>query len=227
MFKDQVFRKSIIASIIASLIFVIFLNPILSLIWDGVLLLGGNLYNGLIDRTYSNAALGQRNWYSLILLVSLGTLGHGVFTSTLIKYVRLKKRHKLLKELEQLENQENLQPQQLAVVEDQVNKIEESDEKFSNFVRSKVFSGFTIVFYLFFSGFILYLITTAYVDLQINTSFKQRSTVLAPLITDQEEEELLAKWASMETRNDYLSITELMDSTAHQHNIILPEPLMK
>ncbi len=227
MFKDPTFRKSIIASIIASLIFVIFLNPILSLIWDAVLFFGTNLYNGLIDRTYSNAALGQRNWYSFILLISLGILGHGMFTTMLIRFRKLRKKNKILGELELLENKENIKPEDLASVENQVLKMEGADNQFVKFMESKTIAVFLVAFYVLASLVVLQLLTGAYVDLQINTSYKQRSTVLAPFMTDQEEEQLNAKWAGMETRTDYLSIIKSMDSIAQKNNVVLPEVLMK
>ena len=69
--------------------------------------------------------------------------------------------------------------------------------------------------------------TSAFVDLQLNASFQQRLTVLAPKISEQEHKELSASWANMQNRSDYELIVMQMDTLAQQNNIVLPELLLK
>ena len=86
----------------------------------------------------------------------------------------------------------------------------------------------TISLIMAVSGFAcgLFLLTTAFVDLQLNTSFEQRLTVLNPAISEQEEEGLRATWASMRDRQDYLDLKGQMDRMAALNEIELPEPLL-
>lgn len=68
MLNDATLRKSIIASIIASLFVIIFIKPILDSIWHLVSWLGAYFYEGFSNAVYRNAALGQRDWVAVISL---------------------------------------------------------------------------------------------------------------------------------------------------------------
>jgi len=91
----------------------------------------------------------------------------------------------------------------------------------------KIRSAIPIIMVVAFVLSVLYVGTLAFVDLQLNASFQQRLTVLAPKISEQEYKELQAAWASMQSRPDYESINTRMDSLARQHGIELPELLLK
>ena len=67
----------------------------------------------------------------------------------------------------------------------------------------------------------------AFVDLQINTSFEQRLTVLRPSIPEPEALALRAEWASMSSCVDYLRLTKKMDDRARELGVRLPEPLLQ
>lgn len=66
-----------------------------------------------------------------------------------------------------------------------------------------------------------------FITYSLTKSFQQRFTILAPKLSDQDEEELLARWASMKNGVDHEKLCLYMDSLAQQHNIILPRPLWK
>jgi len=66
-----------------------------------------------------------------------------------------------------------------------------------------------------------------YADLQLNTSFQQRVKVLAPKLTDLEQEELEAAWASMQTRADYEVLRLRLEKKAEEFGITLPKALWK
>jgi len=74
---------------------------------------------------------------------------------------------------------------------------------------------------------ILYLLTSVFVDLQLNTSFEQRLTVLAPNISELDYKEIKAAWSNMESRGDYEIIQERMETLAEESGVELPEPLLK
>ncbi|KAF0107134.1 MAG: hypothetical protein FD146_1975 [Anaerolineaceae bacterium] len=64
-------------------------------------------------------------------------------------------------------------------------------------------------------------------DLQMNTSFEQRLAVVVPYLSEQEEEELRAKWASMQTRDDYEKINLILQEYAETYQIELPTLMWK
>lgn len=66
-----------------------------------------------------------------------------------------------------------------------------------------------------------------YTDLQLNASFNQRLLVLTPHLSDQQVKALLASWASMSSKNDYLKIKHEMDQLASQAKVRLPNPLLQ
>ena len=91
----------------------------------------------------------------------------------------------------------------------------------------KLKKTFIILFLLIWIFTILLLVTSVFVDLQLNASFQQRLTVLAPKISEQEYKELLASWASMENRLDYELLVSRMETLAQQNDIALPDLLLK
>jgi hypothetical protein len=54
-------KVGIISGIISSVIVAIFIQPILSFIWDAVIGIAGAVQQGYVDRIYRNAALGDRD----------------------------------------------------------------------------------------------------------------------------------------------------------------------
>lgn len=73
--KEKETKKSIVISLIASAIFLIFIQPIMLLIWDILKTLSSETFDGLINGMYRNAALGQRNWIDFLLLTALVIIG--------------------------------------------------------------------------------------------------------------------------------------------------------
>jgi hypothetical protein len=67
------------------------------------------------------------------------------------------------------------------------------------------------------------LIAGIYLDLQLNASFDQRLTILAPVVPEATIRTLKADWAKMGSRADYLRITSSLDRLAAEKGIVLPE----
>ncbi len=72
----------------------------------------------------------------------------------------------------------------------------------------------------------LYMATLVFTDLQLNTSFNQRLTVLAPSLEDRQVKILRAQWALMSTRSDHMAIQKQLEDLATKANIKLPENLL-
>ena len=71
--------------------------------------------------------------------------------------------------------------------------------------------------------------TTLLVDFaaqQMKLSFEQRMAVLAPSITEEEEEMLRGRFAGLDGRDSYENLKLDMSMAAHQHGVSLPEPLL-
>jgi hypothetical protein len=61
---------------------------------------------------------------------------------------------------------------------------------------------------------------------QMKLSFEQRMAVLAPSITEEEEEMLRGRFAGLDGRDSYENLKLDMSMAAHQHGVSLPEPLL-
>lgn len=62
-------KLGIIGGVLASVIVIIFIQPILSFVWRGMISVGGILHHGFVDRIYKNAALGDRNLSAGIVII--------------------------------------------------------------------------------------------------------------------------------------------------------------
>jgi hypothetical protein len=69
------------------------------------------------------------------------------------------------------------------------------------------------------------MMTRSFAEMELNTSFDQRMTVLAPEISDLDAKRLRARWVQMKTRSDYLGINGTLESMASAHGVSLPKPL--
>lgn len=110
MLNDATLRKSIIASIIASLLVLIFIKPLLDIIWEFISWVSTYCYSGFNNAVFCNAALGQRDWVAVLhleLFISMlcGTLAGFSIVIFLVKHAeskiveRITKRRKIFRAL--------------------------------------------------------------------------------------------------------------------------------
>jgi hypothetical protein len=71
-----------------------------------------------------------------------------------------------------------------------------------------------------------YLTIVAVADLQLNSSFNRRLTIVLPKLSDQEHKEFLASWAAMTTRRDYQQLNTRLEDVAKARGVKLPKPLL-
>ena len=64
-------------------------------------------------------------------------------------------------------------------------------------------------------------------DYYLNLQFQQRLRIIAPYLPERQEKELLAKWSSMETRDDFRSVNAIMFDYAKKNNVKAPKSLFK
>ena len=207
MIQDTTMRKSILASIIASILVIIFIQPILGLAYTFIIFIGEYVYTGFSNQIYHNAALGERPTTVFMMFVAM-------LVSINLFFVLLTFLVFLLTRTSKTEASEG-------------SKVDKKE----SFIHKKRLNSFLKMASVISYGVLLLcsliLLTFEFTNLQLNTSFQQRLTVLAPKLTELENKELQAQWASMNTRADFEAITEQMSRLAKDRNVVLPEPLMK
>lgn len=77
-------KIGIVGGLVSSILVIIFIQPILNIVWSAVLSFGESVHAGYVDGIYGNAALGERNLVghlSLLALVQLLLFASAVFLS--------------------------------------------------------------------------------------------------------------------------------------------------
>lgn len=188
---NKYFSKStIISSVIAALLVTIFLNPILTFVWDISSSAIGTLFKGLLNKMYQSAAMGHRNDSSFVILYFILGTATAFALLTILRsiLVSIGKEHKI------------------------------KNTKIPNYLK--------ISNVIILAGLLVFIITIQFVNLQLNTSFHQRLSALAPTISDQKYKEFKASWAMMLARSDYEKINEELERIANDRGIMLPELLI-
>ena len=190
-------RKSIIASLISSIIVLVFIKPILNLGWKFLLWCSTNFYQNFLNVVYKNAALGQRDWVSVILFFVLVSIAMGISTEILTRPI--------FRKLQKI-------------------KEKKGDNIFRKIKRISICLSYIILIVTIF--LLICIAVSVFADLQLNTSFQQRLAVLSPKIGDLETKNLQASWALMESREDYKNIILRMEELAEKYKVKLPKLLI-
>jgi hypothetical protein len=187
--NDPALRVAIVAGILASIVFIYFLDPILRGLWSVALFAARRLYSGLLDGVYTHAALGHRDW----LLVLLFLMGHGALSGAIVG----------------------------AIAGTGIRWL-----KPEGFKRPRRIVAALVLFVSVWIP-LTFIAVLAFADVQLNASFNQRLTVLAPRLSEQERKEFLAMWASMTSRQDYERLNARLEQVATSRSVKLPPPLLK
>ncbi len=192
MLNDPAVRQGVLASLIAAIVMGVVINPLLRFSAYVVTTIGPYVLQSTVDAMYQEAALGQRDHVSVVILMLIlgipSVLGPGALV---ILFAR-----------------------------DRIRRAGAKPKVFRGMMIALVVS--TVVA----SVLNLLLLTSVFMDLQLNTSFQQRVTVLAPVVSDQEVKELRAMWAQMRSKRDYLSVNTRLDALAKKGGVVLPKPLL-
>ncbi|HEX9513632.1 MAG TPA: hypothetical protein VF939_24240 [Puia sp.] len=65
-----------------------------------------------------------------------------------------------------------------------------------------------------------------YTAIELNLSFDQRLTAVAPFLTENEEKLIKSKWATMQEEKDFQAINTELENIAQKNNIKLRENLL-
>ncbi len=222
LLKDENTRKTFIKEIFIAVIILLLIEPLVKWIWGIIIWTGENIYQGFLNSIYKSAAqgiTGKIEFYTLYLLI---------FVISSVIYFKFSDLTKQAKSL--IEQGDRIIKANQVLVDDK--DEEESDDKddhidiLSEFDKAKkklkrLEISAKIVLPLSFI-FILILLITFFVTLELNSSFNQRLNVMLPYIPDNEVRVLKSLWASMRNRSDYMVIVSTMESLAASHDITLP-----
>lgn len=216
---DKEINKGILTSLIGSIIFMIFLQPIMVFIWSFLKIISYNTYSSIVDSMYLNAALGQRNWLDFSVWTFLLIVAFFVLLNDTAKAKSVIDRHENEIKMDTLEK-------------DELNKF--LDAKFAKrkkeIIKSinflKLFIRFKYPYLITGIILIMYFIFSAFTDLQLNTNFNQRLNAVAPYIDDKEIKILKSKWATMKNRSDFELINNQFENIAIENKIQLPKNLL-
>lgn len=221
IFKDKAIRKGIIASLIATVVFIIILEPLMKLLWGYINTKGSFIYSSYLDSLYKTAALGHRNNLDFIfdtkieLYIFLVLIMFSIFTFLKIKSIK-----------------NNIEVND---IEDKVERDKRINELYGkDIIKENFFINHLIVLkYSYISLFLIFFFTFSsstfrnYADLQLNTSFRQRMDAICPYLEDKESKIIISKWALMKSKKDYFEINKILEDKAKENNIKLPVELLK
>jgi hypothetical protein len=190
-------RAGILSGLVASMLFIYFIDPILSLVGRFVLHFASKLHLLYLDRLYSELATGDIDHayllHNLIIVLAIGFIT-GLWTSVIYIY-----KHKKTTEEEKSDSEKDL----------------------TSYSIGKVVAAF------FFSLIIVVVLLLDLVDshirLKTSTSYNQYLTIVSPHINDIEFKTLKAQYASMKSKKDYDNLLEHINSIAKANGITLPD----
>ena len=183
----------------------LFFEPIIKWLWGLIVQVSAFTFDGFISFVYQNAAMGKRNYIDVLFFMFIATAAIVYIIENTIKVNPIQKNDKKSVNKTSGAHKENTAPK----------------KKLLNFNYAVFYLSAAVMVIL-----ILFLTVSVFSELQLNTSFEQRLTVLAPVISEQENKEIKASWASMKNREDFLTINAKMENLAGQNNIVLPKLLL-
>jgi hypothetical protein len=212
--RKNKYVKEITIGVLSSTIFLIFIQPILNLIWNFLKTSTFSLYQSMSSKIIRQAALGEVNFSDSLIMLGLLSIFLIVFIEMFSKINALTKKYKNLgQEDEHTENDPNTSKPKLSLEELKVSQLK----------KLKILKYFLII------HFTLAFIWGAYQSSRIMISkgliaeFNQKTNILSPYITDQKLKELKSEWALMKTIEDFNRISSEIKILASSLKIELPK----
>ncbi|NTW73138.1 MAG: hypothetical protein HGA49_12985 [Eubacteriaceae bacterium] len=204
----KAFIYSIVTSIVATIIFSLFLAPVSLWLWDLTKNGAYQWMNSLQNHAFINAALGKRDWVGPMSFILIYVFFASAVISSPIGYLI---GSLLRKQLYHKAKSEGMKSMDKAIL-----------KNVFHLARFSVYVCALYSIYLFGQQSFL-----VYTDMQMNTSFEQRINAIRPYISEQDTHLLRSKWALMKNRSDYENIQREIELKATIANIDLPELLYK
>jgi hypothetical protein len=195
---DRSIKVGIATSIVATALFIYFLDPILSLFGRTATQLVAHLYSGYIDHQFEQAALCSSFDAAFLLLAAtcaaILSFSWGFCAAIVVNTLRLKR---------------GLPP----------------PTPILNLVHRRYLRT-TLIVVAFVTALTLSMppaLWSGWFQLKVTSSFRQHMTALAPYLTDQEDKLIRSQWSQMRSRHDYDAIYSRLNDVAAKNNVKLPQ----
>jgi hypothetical protein len=191
-------RSAIIASIVASLLVLYFIDPILTFLSKLFLNIADILFSSYLDRLYAEISSGDPNIGLIFIYLFFGA------PTILCIYILTKKILSLIRK-------------------NDLDALTEKGDKKIIVKKIKKLSFYLTINLIILSILGLFIIVDHYVRFKTSSSFHQYMTVIHPSISDKEYKELLAQYASMRTKADYDELIRKILNISKNSGVELPE----
>ena len=206
--------KEISIGVISSTIFLIFIQPILNLIWDFLKTSTFSIYQSISSKIIRQAALGEVNFSDSLIMLGLLAVFLIAFLRMFSKIKVLIKKYKNLgQENQDTEHNTNAPKPKLSFEELKENRLK----------KLKVFKYIFIIYFAFAFIWGAFLSSKIMISKGLIAEFNQKTAILSPYVTDQKLKELKSKWALMKTIEDFNKISSEIKILASSLKIELPK----
>lgn len=194
-------KAGILSGIVASAVFIYFIDPILANLAELAISVSEFLGTAYSDRIYAQAAQLSTRDYSFTIITFLISGMAGMAMGFLLKEVVYKIISKTGWSLGDSSNDREREP---------------------NSKRSKLplLRSLILLSIISWSGLV---IVGNYEQLSLISSFKHHMNIIAPFIDEAEEEILISKWSQMKSREDFENVYKEMENIASTNNVELPK----
>jgi hypothetical protein len=192
---DRTLKIGIISGLVSMILFVIFIQPILSVSGRVIMKVGTRLYSSFVDQLYEKAALAEPQRPAYELEVFFLATNVGIFTGVYLSIIRLCLRARR-------QNKQVPKPSPL-------------------FLSRKWLIAITTALAIFYFCVIMILWSSRF-NMITTASFQQHLHIISPYLTENEEKLIWSQWAQMKSRADYLRIYERLNDVATKNNLSLP-----
>jgi len=201
-------KIGIIVALITMILFVYFIQPILSICGKLFINVFSKVFSAYTDNVFRQAATISPEKPAFTLLTFILSLYAGIivgfYVAIMVRYISVIRKKEKPKPKPQ--TKKNL-----------MNQITREKKKIRNHL---ILMGISLIL-------VLSLITGVYwgqwFRIKITTGFIQHMYVLAPYLSEDEEELYWSQWAQMRSKTDYENIYHKLNKIAEENNIKLPK----
>jgi hypothetical protein len=192
--RRAIWAISIIGGVIASAIFALFLQPILSVISNITVKIVGTFYQGYLDSLYEQATMkpAEQITFLIFLFLFIGwiSLISGIPVAEMVarRYITRGKREEVELRLSML--------------------------------RTRLMYLSIAAVLVAISGLVA--MSGSYISIQASAAFDRRLMALSPVISESERNGLLREWAMMHSKAEYDAIKARIIALAQKYNTTLP-----
>jgi hypothetical protein len=194
-------RAAILTSLIATTIFLYFLEPILSWLGRQFLWVAAKISNLYVDRIFAEASHLETQDFAYFLLAAVLLFIAGVLLSLMRRLVRGVPAENASGNEEDVEDERHVRPSTGLAI------------------------AFKTTFFTFAVAMLLWVgavLIANHVELSLISSFRQHIRILSPYLSTQEEEEIISDWSLMNSKADYDKLYSKLSQVAEENGLELP-----